>query len=69
MPITTLTKARKAYVYLPYKLVFIELETSTLVIEFVVVEIIANREIVIVDRLGVKHAFTVDQVTVVTSVE
>jgi hypothetical protein len=62
MSITTLTKARKAYIY-PNR-VFLELENSTLIVKYVLVEIRENI-LVIVDRLGMKHAFQTEDVVVV----
>jgi hypothetical protein len=64
MPITTLVEGKKAYVYPHY--VFLELEDSTLIVKYVLVEIRESEKVlVVVDRLGVKHAFRVEDVVVV----
>ena len=66
---TMLKKALKCYIYLPYRLVFLVMENSTLIIEFSLVEVLGNKEVVVVDRHGIKHAFSVEQVVLITSVE
>jgi len=64
MPITTLVEGKKAYIYPHY--VFLALEESTLIIKYVLVEIRESEKVlVVVDQLGVKHAFQVEDIVVV----
>jgi hypothetical protein len=45
------------------------MENATLIIEFSMVEVLGNKEVVVVDRHGIKHGFSVEQVVLITSVE